>query len=194
MAKKINKTVEKFLEYWNLSWWPERASRDFKGDGKYYLSSCGHQSNWNKAKKYLVGLYDVVERGNDAPRGGQSGNYEIVKFNEKFYETYGDFLNEQDARRERLIAGNIWLREQKQNAEIVFAEYVKNNPQQIEEFKQKVVEKIKNTCSSRHDARQKYRMLVSRFYNQVTNMSYWSYNAFEAHAFTLNEIFALTNL
>lgn len=192
--QKINKTIENFLGYWNLSFWPERASRDFKGDGKYYLSSCGNQSTWNKVKKYFLGLYEVLERGNDAPRGGQNGNYEIVKFNDKFYETYGDFINEQDAKRERLIKNNILLSEQKQKSEILFAEYVKNNPKEIEDFKQKVVEKIKNTCSSRNDARKKYRMLVSRFYNKVTNMSYWSYNDFEAHAFKLNEIFTLTNL
>ena len=86
------------------------------------------------------------------------------------------------------------MNEQKQKSEILFAEYVKNNPKEIEDFKQRVVEKIKNTCSSRNDARKKYRMLVSRFYNKVTNMSYWSYNDFETHAFKLNEIFTLTDL
>ena len=194
VKQKINKTIENFLGYWNLSWWPERATRDFKGDGKYYLSYNGKQSTWNKAKKYFLGLYEVLERGNDAPRGGQNGNYEIVKFNDKFYETYGNFINEQDVKRERLIKNNILLNEQKQKSEILFAEYVKNNPKEIEVFKQSVVEKIKNTCSSRNDARKKYRMLVSRFYNKVTKMSYWSYNSFETHAFKLNEIFTLTNL
>lgn len=73
---KINKTTENFLNW------------SYKGDGKYYITEQGSKSYLNTIfsnffnKNYQ--FCNVTERGNDAPRGGKTGDFFMVEFSKDF--------------------------------------------------------------------------------------------------------------
>ena len=78
--KKLSQANKNFFNY------------SFKGDGKYYTVEQGskHYNNtlftnfYNKNAECI----DVLKTGNDAPRGGRTGNFVIVMFNENFYKKW----------------------------------------------------------------------------------------------------------
>lgn len=94
----ISRTTRLFLEW------------DFKGDGIYYTTAAGSQSYVNTPFMTFFNrnkdCVNVVDEGNDAPRGGRTGHYYRVEFTETFYEKYGKELArieaEKDAKMEFL--------------------------------------------------------------------------------------------
>jgi hypothetical protein len=85
---KISNNTKIFFEY------------IFKGDGKYYTTEQGsrHYNNTTFQNFYNSNseCIDIIERGNDAPRGGRTGDYVIVKFNENFPNKWGWYITQQE--------------------------------------------------------------------------------------------------
>lgn len=80
IMKTLSKTIENFLTY------------SFKGDGKYYtveqVSRAYKNTDFTNFISKNSDCVEVLEKGNDAPRGGQTGNFVTVKFTSKFYERF----------------------------------------------------------------------------------------------------------
>lgn len=76
----------------------------FKGNGKYYTVEQGsrHYNNTLFQNFYNKNLecIDILESGNDAPRGGKTGNFVVVNFNEKFLEKWGPVLADMAAEKQ----------------------------------------------------------------------------------------------
>jgi len=68
----------------------------YRGDSKYYTTeSKGRSYGKTDFSKFLTQHSDTVtilEEGNDAPRGGQTGNFVIVQFNQKFNEKFTPYF------------------------------------------------------------------------------------------------------
>jgi hypothetical protein len=79
--KKLSNRIRVFLEY------------TYKGDGKYYLlesgSRCYNQSSFTHFEKNNSDCFEIINKGNDAPRGGQLGEFVEVRFNEIFKNRFG---------------------------------------------------------------------------------------------------------
>lgn len=107
MKKITSKSVKSFLSY------------DFQGNSKYYLTTRSGmnyvQTDFNKSfnkPEYCK----IIERGNDAPRGGKTGEYVVVEFTEQFYSDFQWFLDELKAEKE---AEKLRLLEIKQKIESI---------------------------------------------------------------------------
>lgn len=82
--KTLSKSNRQFFTY------------SFSGNGKYYTNEAKSrtygntlfQNFYNKNSECI----DILESGNDAPRGGKTGDFVIVNFNEKFFEKWGYVL------------------------------------------------------------------------------------------------------
>jgi hypothetical protein len=78
--KTLSKTIENFLTY------------SFKGDGKYYTIEQGSKAYKNTDFTNFISkntdCVEIIEKGNDTPRGGKTGNFVTVKFTSKFYEKF----------------------------------------------------------------------------------------------------------
>ncbi len=81
---KLSKTETNFLQY------------EYKGNGKYRIARYGSkaysQTNFLKFKTKYPEMLVILEVGNDAPRGGQVGQYNMVQFTESFHKKYSDYL------------------------------------------------------------------------------------------------------
>lgn len=79
--KRIAQTAKLFFDY------------GYKGDGKYHTTEQGrrHYRNitFEAFRIWNEDCLKVLSRGNDAPRGGRTGDYLIVEFTPKFTERYG---------------------------------------------------------------------------------------------------------
>lgn len=155
---KISKTTENFFRY------------EFKGDGKYHTTEQGskHYKNtlFQSFCNYNRGLLYIVESGNDAPRGGKTGNYVIVKFNEQFYNNYQWFIDELKAENERIEKAKA-ERQKKIEAigdqEKLLRNYFQNNPK----FLSKIKYRIENYSSK------KWRNWVKmKVWQKITNESF----------------------
>jgi hypothetical protein len=138
-TKKISTNARLFFDY------------TFKGDGKYYTTEQGSKSyrnsifqNFYTSNKECI---DILEHGNDAPRGGQTGNYVIVKFNDNFKAKWNWYFEELEAKKQRIAALKaIEAKElkaignQADKLKQVFAE----RPDRLERIKEKI-----NTSSSK---------------------------------------------
>lgn len=155
-TKKLSKRTEGFLNY------------NYKGDGKYYLNEQGsrhyNMSLFNHFKSNNTECINIIEHGNDAPKGGSLGSYVIVVFTWKFTEKYGWFFEQKKAQELRLAEA-----QDKKDALITvltvqFKEFVDKNPEKVEEWK----EKIKNISSK------KARMFKENRVARVTgNQEFW---------------------
>jgi hypothetical protein len=127
MKTQISKSTSNFFNY------------SFKGDGKYYLHEQGSRhyrmTSFNHFLTSNADCVQIIERGNDAPRGGYCGNYVNVEFNERFYEKYGWFFEEkkileqkakEEEERKKLLEEEITQK---------FRIFVENNPLKVEEWK-----------------------------------------------------------
>lgn len=85
---KINKTTQDFI------------SSSYEGDGKYYTTCQGSKSYCNTIFENFAnrnGQYIKVKAyGNDAPRGGQTGNFVIVEFTEDFKKLANELLTKKE--------------------------------------------------------------------------------------------------
>jgi hypothetical protein len=131
METKLTKTEKSFLDY------------GFRGDGKYRTTEIrGHSYSSTLYVRFLLShreCIEVIEQGNDAPRGGQTGNYEIVKFTEKFFDKFGWYFEEK-----RKIEAVRVAEEEKKNIlneklTILFTEFCKENPDKVEEWKNRIL-------------------------------------------------------
>lgn len=93
--KNLSNSTQNFFKY------------SFNGNGKYYTTEQGSQSYRNT---YFQNFYsrnadcvNIIEKGNDAPRGGQTGNYVIVEFTEKFFAKYQFWFDERELENQRKI-------------------------------------------------------------------------------------------
>ena len=126
---KISNTLRNFFNY------------SYKGDGKYYTVEQGsrHYNNtifqnfYNKNEDCI----DVIESGNDAPRGGKTGNFVVVKFNEKFFAKYAKIIetlqNEEQEEKLTKEKNEKERLESEAKAKIIFAEYL--TPEKKQELK-----------------------------------------------------------
>lgn len=84
MKTQINKTTENFLNW------------SYKGDGKYYTIEQKSQSYGNTTFQTFYNrnwaFCKITASGNDAPRGGKTGNFVIVEFTEDFKKIAADFF------------------------------------------------------------------------------------------------------
>ena len=80
-AQKISNPAKNFIDY------------SYKGDGKYYTTEQGSKSYRNTCFSNFQNnnsdCFEIIESGNDAPRGGKTGDYVVVKFNPIFMEKFG---------------------------------------------------------------------------------------------------------
>ena len=79
--KKLASYISSFLNY------------DYKGNGKYYTTEHGSMSyrctSFQSFSNRNEDCVKIIERGNDAPRGGKTGNFVIVEFTPIFMEKFG---------------------------------------------------------------------------------------------------------
>lgn len=80
----MKKSVENFLKY------------GYNGDGKYYTTEQGSRNYRNTEFSNFwsknIDAVKVIDKGNDAPRGGKTGDYVIVEFTPEFKETAEKYL------------------------------------------------------------------------------------------------------
>ena len=90
--KTLNKTTEIFLNY------------SFQGNGKYHTTEQDYRNTTYKnfASKN-TSFFKVIDRGNDAPRGGTTGNFEIIEFTPEFLEIAKKFQDEKKAKEQSII-------------------------------------------------------------------------------------------
>ena len=93
--KTVSRTTRLFLEW------------DFKGDGVYHTAAQGSRAYCNTP---FMTFYNrnqdcvrVLSRGNDAPRGGRTGDYVRVEFTPEFYAKYQTELDRIQAERQAKI-------------------------------------------------------------------------------------------
>lgn len=125
---KVSHNTECFFKY------------TYKGDGKYYTTEQGGKSYRNTSfQNFLNQNRDCIEilgKGNDAPKGGQTGNFVIVKFNEKFFDKwqkYINFLKEEQERVQRVTEAKAYCKELKisfwQGDKKLFNEAITKHPE-----------------------------------------------------------------
>lgn len=94
ITKKISTAAKIFFDY------------TFKGDGKYYTTEqgSGHYRNTTFQNFYNSNsdCIDIIERGNDAPRGRRTGDFVEVVFNANFKTKWGWYLEELEAKNQRI--------------------------------------------------------------------------------------------
>lgn len=120
--KNLSKSTENFLKY------------SFKGNGKYYTTEQGSRSykntdfyNFYSKNQDCV---NVIEKGNDAPKGGKTGNYVVVEFNQNFYNKFQFYFDAQKQEVER--QANYELLKEK-SIQIV-KDYAKSNWGEVKEL------------------------------------------------------------
>lgn len=117
---KISNTLRNFFNY------------SYKGDGKYYTTEHGsrHYNNsiFQNFYNKNIECIDITETGNDAPRGGKTGDFVIVKFNDKFFTKYSKVIEAlENEKTEAKLAEenkNKQREESAKNAELIFSEYL----------------------------------------------------------------------
>lgn len=91
--KKLATYIEVFFKY------------SYKGNGKYYTTDQGSQSYKNTDFQSFASrnedCIEIIERGNDAPRGGRTGEYVIVEFTPFFTEKYGWWFEQNENEKQR---------------------------------------------------------------------------------------------
>lgn len=117
---KANATTKLFFDY------------SFNGNGKYYTTEQGSRQYRNTTFTNFynknVDCIDILEKGNDAPRGGKTGDFVIVKFNKNFedkYNSYIDFLKNkaiEDKKVQEKFEADRKISEE--NAILIFEEYL----------------------------------------------------------------------
>ena len=114
--KKVSKTTQAFFDY------------SYNGDGKYYTTSHSGRNYTNTLfqtfRNKNADCIEVLEYGNDAPRGGKTGDFVIVKFTEKFFEKYQFVLDAIASKKEQEIQREIERKESEAKAIIIFTEYL----------------------------------------------------------------------
>lgn len=130
MKNRISKTAEDFLKY------------GFKGDGRYHLYCYGSRkynlTTFSHFAKFNSDCYEVISEGNDAQRGGTVGIYQDIKFNDNFYNKFGDYLQELKEAEEKEKKRKEEREKELEKAIENFRLFIEKNPQKKEEFINKV--------------------------------------------------------
>ena len=138
--EKLSNRIRVFLEY------------TYHGDGKYYLLEAGsrhyNQSSFTHFEKNNSDCFKIVNKGNDAPRGGQLGDYVEVEFNDLFMERFGWWFDEQKTKEEKRKQYKADKLANYNRVKNEFSEYCKNNPDKVEAWKTELSE-IYQTLSSK---------------------------------------------
>jgi hypothetical protein len=107
----------------------------FNGDGKYYTTEQGskHYNNtffqnfYNKNSECI----NVLETGNDAPRGGKTGNFVVVEFNENFFKKWQFALDILEAKKQEEVNKEA----NKESSRNAIIDFLKNNKELVLERK-----------------------------------------------------------
>jgi hypothetical protein len=154
---KISNTLRNFFNY------------SYKGDGKYYTTVAGSQhynntdfqSFFNKNTECI----DITERGNDAPRGGKTGDFVIVKFNDKFFAKYSKVIEAlENEKKEAKLAEEIKVNQREESAkkaELIFTEYL--TPEKKEELKKEL--SLRNSKKAKNFLKMKSINKTGDYYN-----------------------------
>jgi len=110
----------------------------FHGDGKYYTTEQGSRSYRNTIfsnfRTMNKDCFEVIENGNDAPRGGQTGFFVVVKFNKKFNEKFRWYFEEKKAEKERENKAAAERIEIEKQIKEKFIAYIASHPEKVEEW------------------------------------------------------------
>jgi hypothetical protein len=92
---KLTKGILNFINY------------GYKGDGKYYTACYGsqhfNQTEYNKFANNYPQFVNILESGNDAPKGGKVGNYDVVIFSEDFKIAAKNHLDKIEAEKQAVL-------------------------------------------------------------------------------------------
>lgn len=92
-TSKISNKTKLFLDY------------DYQGNGKYYTVEYGSRRYRNTSFENFRNSHPdcvkIVGGGNDAPRGGKTGNFVLVVFTPEFYKRFATYFTEREAERKR---------------------------------------------------------------------------------------------
>lgn len=73
-------------------------SHIFNGDGKYYTTEAKSKTYGNTIFQNFynknTNLIEIIDSGNDAPRGGRTGSFVVVKFLPEFYAKYNSLIED----------------------------------------------------------------------------------------------------
>ncbi len=138
---KINNDVRCFFQY------------SFKGNGKYYTTEQGSKSYKNTSFQNIFNknrdLIKVIEIGNDAPKGGKTGNFVIVEFLPEFIEKYQYVLDalKEEKKQSELQAKRSDLKKQLNNDfwngdKSLFNQYLELHPNCKREKSKDTIENI----------------------------------------------------
>lgn len=171
MKNQINQTMSDFLK---ASYYGVSKPVFFQGDGKYYLTyRDGSKTYYAKAQRFLnADEYEVIETGNDAPRGGKHGEFEVVKFTEKFYEKYGWFLEAERKRVERMQRSEANAAAEFERQVNEFKAWAAGNQATIAEFEQRMKERTAPMNSS--DRYNKSKMMKSHLVDRTLGTNSWA--------------------
>lgn len=96
MTKKISKAAEMFFKYYYKN----------GTENKFYITMHSGRNYTNTTFKNFYSknedCIDIVDRGNDAPRGGRTGEFVLIKYNEKFLEKWQWYLDSLKAVKEKI--------------------------------------------------------------------------------------------
>ncbi len=112
----------------------------FKNDGKYYTTEAKSKSYGNTLFQNFYNknqdCIEVIEKGNDAPRGGKTGDFVIVKFTEQFFTKWQFALD--------VLANEKQAKINKENNKLISADniraFIKENKELIESKKIELAE------------------------------------------------------
>lgn len=117
--KKLSNSTQNFFKY------------SFKCNGKYYITEQGSRSYKNtdfyNFYSRNIDCVKVLDKGNDAPRGGKTGNYFVVEFTEAFYDKYQFWFDAQKQEIERQAK----FQEDKNKSFEILKEYAKDNFEEV---------------------------------------------------------------
>ena len=114
--KKLSANTQAFLDY------------SYKGDGKYYTTSHSGRNYTNTLfqtfRNRNSDCIEVLEYGNDAPRGGKTGDFVVVNFTEKFFSKYKQALDAIERKKEEEKQREIERLASEERAKVIFSQYL----------------------------------------------------------------------
>ena len=146
---------------------------DYHGDGKYYTTEKGSRHYRNTAfGKFMMSnrpVFQITDGGNDAPRGGKTGNYVMVEFKPEFKKTASEYL---DAKYSREHAAAQLIREAREaKAASIAADVAKLTPLVDAQYNYDVekARQLRNGLERSHARIEALKALLVRAGVEITN-------------------------
>ncbi len=129
--KKLSANTQAFFDY------------TYKGDGKYYTTAHSGRNYTNTLfqnfRNKNTDCIEVLEYGNDAPRGGKTGDFVVVKFTEQFFKKYQWVLDAIAEKKEVERQKEVERLASEERAKVIFAEYLTEDKK--EQLKSAIIDK-----------------------------------------------------